>query len=223
MIDLLMAVLLAGSAAPTRDTIPRESVQFGQFDAARFDSVTFFALRTLLDSAAERRLPTKPLVSLALQGAARRASGARILLKVREHIAALSDARDVLGGASTVDDLDAGASALRAGISRDALRAVRAVRQGSSVDVPLMVLTDLVIQRGLPPASALDAVTTLARAPSSDEALQELQVTVAKNSIRGPGMALEALKRYLRTTAPGLMSPSAPASGERKPPRPPDS
>ena len=205
------------------DTIPRESVQMGQFDAARFDSVTAFALRSLLDSAVERRIPTGPLVSRALEGAARRASSARILLVVREHAAAMSDARDVLGGSSTVADLDAGADALKAGITRDALRSVRSTRPSTSVAMPLTVLTDLIRQRGLPPASALDAVMTIARAPSSDEALQGLQVTVAKNAIRGPGMALEALKRYVRITVPGLVSPSAPATGERKPIRPPDS
>ena len=38
-----------------------------QFDAARFDSVTASALRSLLDSAAERGLPTAPLINRALE------------------------------------------------------------------------------------------------------------------------------------------------------------
>ena len=190
------------------------------FDLAKFDSVTAFALRAVFDSAAERGLPTAPLVNRALEGAARHANGALIVRVVRAHAAALSEARDVLGTESTAAELDAGATALRSGIDARTLAAVRATRSAGAAVTPLMVLTDIV-QRGVPSVAARDAVTSLARMPRSDDALMGLQVTVAKNAMRGPGMAVDALNRYLRGTVPGSNSPSAPATVDRKPIRTP--
>ncbi len=191
-----------------------------QFDATRFDSLTALSLRSLLEIAVENQLPTRPLINLALQGAARKASGARILEVVRDHSAALSRAREVLGPTTPVDELDAGASALRAGLDAGALAAVRATRPVGTALVPLMVLTDIV-KRGVPQVAARDAVAAIARMPGSDDALRGLQSTVAKNAVRGPGMAVDALNRYLRGTVSGARPPSAPATSDRKPIRPP--
>ncbi len=222
MNPIVFTVLLSlhSIAGAARDTIPREGFQQIQFDASRFDSVTAFALRSLLDNAAARGLPTGPLVSRALEGAARRASSDHILKVVRDHAAALADARDALGVESRVNELDAGAMAIRSGIPRAALRAIRLSRPGGSVEMPLTVLTDIV-QRGVPSATAQDAVNSISRMPGSDEALQGLQITVAKNAIRGPGMAVDALNRYVRSTVHIFASPSTPATGDRKPIRPP--
>jgi hypothetical protein len=63
-----------------------------QFDASRFDSLTATALRSILDRAAAQGLPTAPLINRALEGAARRASGPKILAVVRVHAAALAEA-----------------------------------------------------------------------------------------------------------------------------------
>ena len=71
-------------------------------------------------------------------------------------------------------------------------------------------------------STARDAVTTIARIPRSDDALLGLQATVAKNAQRGPGMALDALKRYVNATVLGTVSPPTPATSDRKPVRPPD-
>ncbi len=191
-----------------------------QFDAARFDSVTANALREILDTAAERGLPTAPLINRALEGAARKVNGARILMVVREYSAALEQARTMLGFQSTVQELEAGASALRAGIDAIVVASVRATRPRGGADVPLMVLTDIV-KRGVPTGTARDAVNSIARMPKSDDALLGLQSTVAKNAVRGPGMAVDALHRYVRITVPAIGPPSAPATLDRKPIRPP--
>lgn len=193
-----------------------------QFDAARFDSVTAFALRGILDSAVERGLPSQPLIMLALEGAARKVHGTKILAVVRAHVAALETSRELLGAESTIDELNEGANALRSGIDGKVLVAVRATRPAGTAVMPLLVLTDIV-KRGVPLATARDAVTSIARMPRSDEALMGLRETVAKNSVRGPGMAVDALQRYLRGTVQGRSPPSAPATVDRPPIRPPSS
>jgi hypothetical protein len=216
-------------ARTASDTAVRVSVQPPsgrreqiQFDATRFDSVTANTLRGLFEDAADMGLPTRPLINRALEGAARRMSSERILKVVREHAAALSSARDVLGPGSSEAELDAAAMAIRSGIDEPSLAAVRRSRPAGSAVTALVVLTDLV-RRGVPGPNAREAVTSLARLPRSDDALLGLQSTVAKNAQRGPGMALEALNRYVRGTVPGTVTPSTPATTDRKPVRPPDS
>ena len=191
-----------------------------QFDAARFDSVTALSLRSYLDTAIEQGIPTGPLINRALEGSARRKSGAEIMRAVRLFGAALAQAMNVLGPGTPVAELEAGASALRAGIDEKSLAAIRAARPVGAATIPLMVLTDIV-QRGIPYSAARDAVTAIARMPTSDEALKGLRETVAKNSIRGPGMAVDALNRYLKNTVSGSIPASAPAASDRKPIRPP--
>jgi hypothetical protein len=214
-------VVAAASPVASADTVFFRDPQ-GQFDAARFDTLTASALRLLFDDAAARGLPTAPLINRALEGAARRVSGQRILSVVRAHAAALAEAKAALGEGSTVAELDAGATALRAGVDIRTLEVVRAARPGGTGVTALVVLTD-VVRRGVPTATARDAVATIARLPRSDDALLGLQSTVAKNALRGPGMALDALNRYVRGTVSGAVPPSTPATSDRKPVRPPDS
>lgn len=197
-------------------------IQQIQFDTSRFDPATASALRGLFEIAAEAGLPTRPLINRALEGAARRMSGDRILRVVRELTAALNEAKDILGPGSTADELVAGADALRAGYDARAVSAVRATRPPGSAAAALVVMTDLA-SRGVPTVTARDAVTSIARLGKSDDALWGLQMAVAKNAQRGPGMALDALNRYLRGTVPGSPGSTVPATTDRKPVRPPDS
>ena len=210
----------ARSLGASIDTVIFRDPQ-GQFDVARFDTLTANALRLLLEDAAAKGIPTAPLINRALEGAARRVGGARILIVVRAHAVALAEAKLVLGVGSTVAELDAGADALKAGIDAKTLAAVRNTRQAGAAVTALVVITD-VVRRGVPMSTARDAVTTIARIPRSDDALLGLQATVAKNAQRGPGMALDALKRYVNATVIGAVSPPTPATSDRKPVRPPD-
>lgn len=207
-------------AQPSASVATRRPQPFN-FDASRFDSLTANALRSLFDEAFEMGLPVRPLVNRALEGAARRIPSDRIIRVVREHAIALQQAKRALGDRSTEDELEAAAIALRAGVDERAVETVRASRGNGLAVVPLVVLTDLV-RRGVPIPNARDAVATLARTPRSDDVLLGLQATVAKNAQRGPGMALEALNRYVKSTGatPVLAAPMSP---DRKPVRPPDS
>lgn len=201
-----------------RDSVPGQ--QPPVFDASRFDSLTAVGLRVLLDSATAEGIPTGPLINRALEGAARRVPGARILQVVRAHAVALVQAREALGPGTPVMELDAGATALRAGVDSRSLVAIRGTRAAGAAMIPIVVLTDIV-QRGIPAVTARDAVTTIARQPASDDLLKGLQLTVARNAVRGPGMAADALARYLRGTVNGVLPSSAPATTDRKPIRPP--
>ena len=221
----LIGAALPAQAAPDTDRAEQERAaqqrsQHVQFDVARFDSLTARLLSEIFDSAASRGLPASKLVLRALEGAARRQSGARIVQVVRDHANALSEAREALGAASTAAELNVGADAIRAGIDPRTLMQIRASRLSGSVETPLVVLTDLTI-RGVPAVTARDAVSTLLRLPTADDALMGLQSTVAKNAVRGPGMALDALNRYVKGTVSGSAPPSTPVTTDRKPIRPP--
>lgn len=193
------------------------------FDATRFDSLTAITLRGLFEDAAEMGLPVQPLVNRALEGSARRASSERILRVVREFAAALHEARQVLGPGSTAGELDAAATALRAGVDERTVGAIRDMRPAGTAVTALVVVTDLV-QRGVPAPQAREALTAIGRS-RPDDVLLGLQATVAKNASRGPGMAMDALQRYVRVNGapgtPGSAPAPTPATPDRKPARPP--
>lgn len=191
-----------------------------QFDAARFDSLTAANLRIIFQAAADQGIPTGPLINRALEGAARKVHPSKILQVVRDYSAAMSQAREALGVNAPASELEAGASALISGLDLKAVAEVREVRPTGTAVVPLTVLTDIV-KRGVPAKTARQAVTSLAKMPGSDDALRGLQVTVAKNAIRGPGMAVDALNRYLRGTNPGANPQTPPVTPDRKPIKPP--
>ncbi|MEP6762701.1 MAG: hypothetical protein ABJB66_00255 [Gemmatimonadaceae bacterium] len=212
----LIAALQKGAASSTA-SVTNEFPQPGRFDPTRFDSVTAGALRILFDSASAHGIPTTPLINKANFGAAQHKPGSQILRVVRDHFAAMLDARAALGDNSSDSELDSGADALRSGIDGKALVAIRSTRttSGSSVNA-LVVLTDLV-KRGIPSGKARDAVTALARVSKTDETINGLQVLVARNAERGPGMAQDAMDRYLRINAPGGNKNAPPKSAPRPP------
>jgi hypothetical protein len=223
----LATTVLPAARAVVSDTVPVVTAparplggvpQPGQFDASRFDSLTAISLRSIFDEAYDRGLPVRLLVNRALEGAARRVSGPRILRVVREFSDALAAAKFALGDGSTEAELDAAATAIRAGIEPRTIAGLRTTRPAGTAVTALVVLTDLV-GRGVPLPTAREAVTTLATQSRSDESLTGLQQTVAKNSQRGPGMALDALNRYVRGTTSGAVPPGGSAG---KPVRPPD-
>lgn len=196
---------------------PTDSPQPGGFNPARFDSATAGALRVLFDSATAHGLPQLPLINLANRGNAMRASGSKILSMVRGHYAAMLEARTVLGDNSSESELDSGADALQRGVDVKALAAIRTTRpvSGSAVSA-LVVITDLV-NRGIPTGKARDAITALARASKSDDGINGLQMLVARNAERGPGMAQDAMDRYLRINAPGGSKNAPPKTAPRPP------
>lgn len=207
--------------APERLIDPAERARQLQFDASRFDTLTASVLRGIFEEAADRGIPTRPLILRALEGSARKVPGGRIIRAVRDLSDALATAKFALGDGTTPEELDPAAAAIRAGIDPRIVASVRTTRPPGTAVTALVVLTDLVA-RGVPPVTAREAVSTIARTPRSDDALLGLAATVAKNAQRGPGMAIDALNRYVRGTGLGSPSTSTPATPEKKPVRPPD-
>ncbi len=184
---------------PGEDFLIRPSQQF---DATRFDSLTAATLRAILDTATAKGLPAGPLVNRALEGAARRVVGSRIIAVVKAHAAAMEDVRRVLGDRTSAPELDACATAMRAGVDGGTMSQLRTARVGTTIIKPCVVLTDI-IQRGIPFATANRAVIAISQIPRSDESLDSLQSLVAKNTTRGgQGMAVDAIQRYLRDIVP---------------------
>lgn len=135
----------------------------------RLDAGTRAAVVVIIDSAHAAGLPTEPLVDRALEGAAKHADSTHIVAAVRLLATELSNARGALGSASSPPELDAGASALRAGVRPADLTLLRQ-RRTQSLTVALAALTDLVVS-GVPPDSAAAAVLALAPTARDDQIL----------------------------------------------------
>lgn len=127
----------------------------------RIDPATATQVQVQLDSATADGLPIGPLVSKALEGAAKRAPSAGIIGAVRTLRVQMAQARSALGTAASADEIEAGALALRAGLTGDRLARYRTARPDGSVAFALAVTVDL-IARGVPAADAAEAISRAA-------------------------------------------------------------
>jgi hypothetical protein len=164
---------------------------------AKLDSTTRVAVNVVVDSARKARLPTEPLIDKALEGAKRGASGERIVTAVRGLFADLRTARSALGPSASIDELNAGANALHAGLPMRNLAQLRTVSQHAGrahVTLPLTVATDLV-SRGVPVGVASDVVLSLARAGLRDADFTMFQRNVRLDIEHGADAATAAQTR----------------------------
>jgi hypothetical protein len=184
----VIATMPAGVARLSRSlalaaffVIASEDAAAQRSTSQRLDPQTRFIVQPIIDSAAARGLPTGPLVSKALEGAAKHADRARIVSAVHSLSRDLSVARDALGADADEDGLVAGVAALRAGVSPSYLRQIRATRAAPAVAWPLVVLADLV-SRGVPVDTAAHVVLVLARAGAADNAYAGLREQLRQGS-----------------------------------------
>lgn len=179
-----------------------------------------------LDSARTRGLPMEPLVDKALEGATKKAAGSRIQAAVSSLLGRLEAARDALAPNPTPRDITAGADALAYGATREALKAMRAIRPNESVAVPLGVLTQLVAS-GVPVGRATRVVADLLRRGARDEQLIALNDDVRSYVAAGasPEVALDVRTRGLNAVLPppgaagvtGDLFPTGATTGPKKP------
>jgi hypothetical protein len=152
----------------------------------RLDAGTAAAIARVIDSAATAGVPPDPLIAKALEGASKHATGDRIVLAVRGLAADLASSRRALGGSASEADVVAGASALRAGASADALTRIRAARGNAPLLVPLATLADLVAQ-GIPVDRAVTTVLGLARAGAPDADYRSAARWATRGAASAPG------------------------------------
>ena len=174
---------------------------------AKLAPATRYSYELILDSARKLGLPTARLESRALEGISKRGTDRRILDAVRNEFRAVREARAALGPKATNDELDAAASALRAGITSGELNQLSRSRQGR-LTVPLVVLVDLVT-RSVPRDTAYQTIFSLYRAGAGDEDFHGLWRGVERDIVSGtdPGVALLNRAREIPTRGPPPVSP----------------
>lgn len=181
-VPLFLSILLVPAALAAQDA---------RLDH-RLDAGTRAAVIAIVDSTRAARLPIEPLIDRALEGAAKHADSARIVGAVRLLATELATARAALGQKSSPPELDAGASALRAGVRPEDLTALRA-RRTQSLTVALAALTDLVVS-GVPPDSAAAAVLALAPAARDDQIVEFRRAVERDIALGAPPAAAAAVR-----------------------------
>ena len=199
----LSVLLLLGSAAPLDAQNQRDPL-------ARLESNVRYRVELLVDSARIYDLPTAPLVSKALEGAAKRADARAIIVEVTKVLRSLRDAHVALGNKVTDDELAAAAGAIRVGITQMELATLARSREEKVLTVPLVVLTDLVT-RGVPRDTASSTIFQLFHRGADDGDFLGLWRGVERDIVSGtaPGQALLNRAREIPSRGPPPVSPPA--------------
>ena len=169
------------------------------------------AVTSLADSLAREGLPGDGLYAKAAEGVLKGADDARVLEAVRSLASRLRDARRALGPHASAADLEAGASALFAGVSLTALARFAphsAPARPQTLANTLTVLADLV-WKGVPVDRATQSIETLMARGAYDRHLTALRAAFDQelNAGRDPIASLNrGTTRVLRT----LDRPSSP-------------
>lgn len=143
----------------------------------RWPSEVNLKIQAAIDSAKAEGLPHSGLTNRVNEARARGINGSRAAEVVRNHLDLLRRVKRLLPDA-TPDELDAGTSALRAGIREAGVAAMRGVRQRGQGVVALLVMADLA-RRGADPIEAARTVSSLG-ATRSDQSLLALQQAFAQ-------------------------------------------
>lgn len=165
--------------------------------------------------AAAKGLPTQPLISKAMEGVTKHATGKQIQSAVESQAKRLEQARTLLAPSPSVAELVSGADALKLGVPPAMLKQIRATWPGRSVVMPLDVLTELVA-RGIPAKHALEQLVTLMAAGATPAQIAGLGASVQSDVASGlaPDAALEVRARGVMSLLPSpaaqaLLAPSS--------------
>lgn len=169
---------------------------------ARLDKQVQAEVGALVDSARFLGIPTEPVVDKALEGAAKRAPGKRIVTVVRSRFHELVAGRSALGNVASEAEIIAAADALHAGASREVISTLRAQRPTAPLTIPLAVLADL-IARGVPADTAASAVLALASKTATDAQFAALRDDIERDIAKGTPPAMSTAVR-------GGLPPGAP-------------
>lgn len=221
----LVAACLLGSGA----AVPAQAQVTPQDQNSliwRLDQPSRHQIEVLFDSATRLGLPTELLYSKTLEGISKGVGGRRIVEYMRKYFAGLVEARNALG-TSTTDELSAATGALLAGVERREIERLRKSRDGRSIAVPLVILSDLV-KRGVPTGDASSAMLQLTQRGALDSDIQGLWLRVNQDIVSGVPPAA-ALQRWTRefpgravpgTRLPPSTAPPSASPGARPPETP---
>lgn len=171
----------------------RLSAQSDQL-AGRLDARTYAAVTAIIDSAAARGLPTRPLRQKALEGASKGADGPAIEQVVRATANRMETARRQLGSDASEADLGAAAAALYVGVSPETLARLRATSPGVSLTVPLVTLTFLV-HSGIEIGASSRWVESLLTVRANNEEFMRLQQSIDEDLRNGATPSIAAQNR----------------------------
>jgi hypothetical protein len=204
----VLAGWLATATMVAAHTLPAQENRL----ASRLDPATLAEVSHIADSARTVGLPVEPLFDKALEGATKRADGTRIIAAVRGLAHRLGAARTALGPTTSESELVAAAGALFQGVSAADLTRLRIARNGQSVALPLVVLTDL-IERGVPAGTATAVVVDVARTGAGDPVFVALRRDVDQDITAGAPPAIAAATRARGTIAAFPPAPTRAVSG----------
>jgi len=150
----------------------------------------------LADSARALGLPTDPLFAKAAEGMLKGADEPRVMVAVRRLARELSDAKAALGEGATAAELEAGASALHAGVGLDLVARVgRATKERTTpgrLVMPLVTLADMVA-RNVSPVTAVASIEALIGRGAVDLQFAALRSDVERDIAAGerPDVAMQ--------------------------------
>ena len=126
---------------------------------SKLDTNNRYAFDLILDSASAAGIPTRPLISKALEGIAKKVDNKKIVDVVRLLFVRLKTVHSVLGGVDE-QELYAGATLLEAGAKPAQLELFRPRQKGRTDITAFIVWTDF-LQRGIPNEEASSAISKL--------------------------------------------------------------
>ena len=150
----------------------------------------------LADSVRALGLPTDPLFAKAAEGTLKGADEQRVMVAVRRLARELSDAKAALGDGATAGELEAGASALHAGVGLDLVARIgRATKERTTpgrLVMPLVTLADMVA-RNVSPVAAVASIETLIGRGAADSQFAGLRSDVERDIAAGerPDVAMQ--------------------------------
>jgi hypothetical protein len=183
-------LLLSAPAAAAQDPI------------FKLDPTSRNVVDLVIDSAVASGLPTRSILSRALEGIAKKADNRRIVDAVRRRLVSLRTARNRLGNVSD-SELEAAASVLEAGAKPEELERFRVRPQGRTQLEAFTVWADF-LARGVPKDEAFSAINKLWQDGADDATFHSLWNNVQTDILQGlsPGLALQNRIRETPQRAP---------------------
>lgn len=181
---------------------------------AKLDVTTRNTIDILIDSAVAASLPTRPLLSKAMEGVSKKADSRRIVDAVRKQLLYLRTAHSVLGDVNE-EELTAAAAVLEAGGRPGQLENFRA-RPRSRNDLEAFTVWADFLARGVPKDEASSAITKLWQDGADDATFRSLWNNVQTDILQGlnPGTALQNRIRENPGRAPA--TPGKPPEGPQE-------